>query len=451
MDLRHSLSLLAAGLLLWAPHAWGQSSDARDEAEPEEASEDKAQDDRIQDLEDRLAELESQLRQVKQPLPQRTPLTFNGYVDVGFFVPFGSGAGVVEDYGGAVFPSLRNQYGWVFLGDLLSTPVNSRGDPAYLGDLPGVNRFDPIHARGAPGFLVNEVNLRAKVALSDSVLLSSSVDFMPRTGTDFALGDYFEVDQAQMEWLPFTDGKTSIFVGKFDSVIGIEYRERRADQRFGITPTLLHRYTSGTPIGIKARTKLFDDKLIIAAALTNGSSTTEQFHFYTETDTNWGKTVSGRVALKLDLGGTLEVGVSGLVGPQDRATDSDGLMWFLGGDAQYSNGKLSVKAQYLRGGAPGRAEDKAYGLDLHNGAYLEVDWLFIPALGVLGRAELRDALVWEGADRAYVTRSWRGVLGLRYSIAPGITLKAEYLRNGEYGGIPQIRNDIFTSSLVLAY
>ncbi len=30
-----------------------------------------------------------------------------------------------------------------------------------------------------------------------------------------------------------------------------------------------------------------------------------------------------------------------------------------------------------------------------------------------------------------------------------IILKAEYLHNGEYGGIPQIKNDIFTSSLVL--
>jgi hypothetical protein len=29
-----------------------------------------------------------------------------------------------------------------------------------------------------------------------------------------------------------------------------------------------------------------------------------------------------------------------------------------------------------------------------------------------------------------------------------VVLKAEYLHNGEYGGIPQISNDVFTSSLV---
>ena len=29
-----------------------------------------------------------------------------------------------------------------------------------------------------------------------------------------------------------------------------------------------------------------------------------------------------------------------------------------------------------------------------------------------------------------------------------VVLKAEYLHNGEYGGIPQIPNDVFTSSIV---
>jgi hypothetical protein len=30
-------------------------------------------------------------------------------------------------------------------------------------------------------------------------------------------------------------------------------------------------------------------------------------------------------------------------------------------------------------------------------------------------------------------------------------VKVEYLHNQEYGGIPEFTNDIFTSSLVLAY
>jgi len=43
-----------------------------------------------------------------------------------------------------------------------------------------------------------------------------------------------------------------------DSVIGIDYRVRKANQRFGITPPLIARYTTGTPLGVKFRSKLFD-------------------------------------------------------------------------------------------------------------------------------------------------------------------------------------------------
>ena len=58
----------------------------------------------------------------------------------------------------------------------------------------------------------------------------ASVDFMPRTGTDFRLGDAFEVDIAQLEWLVGRERRTSIFIGKFDSVLGIEYPVRKANQ-----------------------------------------------------------------------------------------------------------------------------------------------------------------------------------------------------------------------------
>src|SRR5678816_4462898 len=103
---------------------------------------------------------------------------------------------------------------------------------------------------------------------------TASVNFVPRSGHDFSIGDFIEVDLAQLEWMPTRDGRTSIFVGKVDSVIGIEYRERKASQRFGITPSLIARYTTGTPIGIKVRSKFFDgDRVVVAAAVTNGSST----------------------------------------------------------------------------------------------------------------------------------------------------------------------------------
>ncbi len=79
--------------------------------------------------------------------------------------------------------------------------------------------------------------------------MRASVNFVPRTGSDFALGDFIEADQAELEYCRPADGKTSIFIGKTMPVFGIEYKERRSDQRFGITPSLVGRYTDGPQLG----------------------------------------------------------------------------------------------------------------------------------------------------------------------------------------------------------
>jgi len=346
----------------------------------------------------------------------------------------------------------------VFLGDLLSPAVNSRGEAADLGDPTGApDRFDSVNSGGAPGFIVNEVNLTLTAGLGESALATASVNFAPRTGSNFNLGDFFDVDIAQLEWLPTRSGKTSVFIGKFDSVLGIEYRDRKASQRFGITPSLISRYTVGTALGLKVRTKLGpDDLVVLAGAVTNGSFTTEQFHFYNEIDTNAGKTGSGRLSLHPPLPFDLEVGISGSYGAQDRSPNSNGAMWFWGGDLLAHVATVDVKAQYLRGGAPGDPLNGVYGLKLHGGGYLEVDWMITSMLGILGRGEFRDAFVWlgdpaspEGANRAYLTKSWRATGGVRVVFSDRIVLKAEYLRNGEYGRIPEIPNDIFTMSLLL--
>src|SRR6478752_1637319 len=236
-------------------------------------------------FEQRLAQSEALVRNNQQTLQ------LGGYVDFGFFVPQGNGSGYIEDFGHAFFPGYAGQFGWVFLGDILAPAVNSRGEVADLGTAPGVTRFDSINSRGAPGFIVNEVNLQLRSALTPTALLSASVNFTPRTGSDFALGDVFDVDIAQVEWLPTDSQRTSIFVGKMDPVFGIEYRDRKSDRRFGITPSLIARYTTGTALGLKLRTKFgTNDWLVLAIALTNGSNTTEQFHFSDELASNAGKT-----------------------------------------------------------------------------------------------------------------------------------------------------------------
>jgi hypothetical protein len=133
-------------------------------------------------------------------------------------------------------------------------------------------------------------------------------------------------------------------------------------------------------------------------------------------------------------------------------------MWFAGVDLQYIGSGYGLKAQVMRGESPGRAADKAWGLKLRNSGYLELDWQMLARFGIVARAEARDALVTFGWDpttqrgeRAYITKSARFTGGARVVFSSNVVLKAEYLHNREFGGIAEFNNDVFTSSLVLAY
>ncbi len=415
---------------------------------------------RIALLEEKVAKLEA-----TQPASQSvslaslaSPISLFGYIDFGFFVAQANGVGYTQDFGNKALPQFAGKYGWLFYGDILATAINARGEVADLGDAPGVLRYDGIRSRGMPSFILNVANIGIRAALLDDFIFTVSVNFTPRSGGEFALGDTFDLDLAQLEWMPTADQRISFFAGKMESLMGVEYRSRRSPQRFGITPSLLGRYTMGTPLGVKARGKFFKgDFLTVAVAFTNGSSTTEMFHFYDEIDSNAGKTFTGRLSLK-PFGlfddsplGDLEIGVSGEWGPQDHARDTKDPMVFYGVDLLWDIGPVNVEAQWLKGEAAGRELDHAYGLQLNQSAYLQLSWRIISLVGVLVRGELRDAFVWLGDERAYLTKSYRITGGVRLSFNEHVTLKLEYLFNGEYGGVPYVPNDVFTSSLVLAY
>jgi hypothetical protein len=419
-------------------------------APPGEAAPDELEPDtKVDELAARVQELDARL--AAQNRKPQFPIKITGYGDLGLFATEGDGSGFRRDIGHKIFPG-RSGVGWVFYGDLLATPVNSRGDVADLGQAPGVNRFDSVHSQGNLTFLVNELNLSVNAGLGSTALFTSSVNFTPRAGADFRLGDSFDVDLVQLEWMPTEDGKTSLFVGKVDSVLGIEYKARKAPDRFGITPSLIARYTTGTAVGVKARTLLAGDHLVLAAAVTNGSFGTEQFHFFQETDANNFKTLSGRAALRLPLGGgTFELGPSGQWGTQDGTPDGSGAMWFVGFDAELALSRVDIKAQWLKGKAPGDPVSMTYALDLKQGGYVEANVIVTPTLGVLGRAELRDAEVQQGLTRLYLTKNWRATAGMRLIFSPHAIIKAEYCHNGEYGGTPSIPDDVVTTSAVMAF
>jgi len=388
-----------------------------------------------------------------------SPLTISGYVDLGFFVPIGNnGVGWIRDAGNQQLPEYSD-YSWTFLGDILGSPVNSRGEAADLGDAPGADRFDSVDSDGAPGFIANEVNLRLGYTLAERAIMRASLNFMPRSkGQDFAIGDFLEVDIAELEYVLTDDGQTSFFVGKILPVFGIEYKDRKSDQRFGITPSLVARYTTGPQLGVKLRSKLLDEWLILAASLTNNTSTVEQFDFYREIDRNASKTANGRVALSVPLdsvealaGDRIELGVSGEWGAQDNDSENGREAWFVGADLQYLSTNFAVKAQLIAGEAPGTPDAEVWALDLHPSGYVELDWQAHAQLGFLLRAELRDAFVSFGTERAYVTNQARFTGGLRWLFNPHMIVKAEYYHNQELGDIEQFGNDMFTSSLVLAF
>ncbi|HEX3902137.1 MAG TPA: hypothetical protein VH853_04750 [Polyangia bacterium] len=407
----------------------------------------------------KINELETRLDQMQALVANRQPrVIVGGYLDLGFFATQGNGSGIVRDQGNVYFPQYAGRYGWVFLGDILAPAINSRGEVADLGDATGAPlRYDPIHSGGAPGFIVNEFNMKLTSGLGPSAIATASLDFTPRTGSNFSLGDVFDADIVQLEWMPTRAQKTSIFVGKFDSVLGIEYRERKSDQRYGITPSLISRYTTGTAVGVKVRSKFGpDDLLVLAGAVTNGSFTTEQFFFYNETDVNLGKTASGRISLHPPLPLDMELGTSASYGPQDRSPNDAGKMWFWGVDYQLHLRRADLRAEYLRGSSPGDPVNGVYGLHLYGGGYVELVAYLQAHFGLIGRIEYRDAFIWlgdpnapGGADRAYLTKGWRATGGVHVNFTDRIILKAEYLHNGEYGGVPQIKDDVFTTSLVL--
>ena len=265
-----------------------------------------------------------------EALSARVSGRIGGYADIGFFFVGGDGSGIRPDTGHVAFPEYSDvPDSWVFYGDPLAPTINSRGDVATTGPSRAVT-YNPVDNGGKPSFIVNSLTLSLFGALGSSLTVNGLVDFLPRNRnvsdpTGLYLGDYVDVKLAYVEYTVPTDRfDLRISVGKIDSTLGIEYRTQESPDRITVTPSLICRYTCGRPTGLKIRGRFFNDLLVAALAVTNGSNVTEQFPFSDEIDVNNFKTVSGRLSTKLPIGAGLELGVSGAFGAQDLQP-SDGI------------------------------------------------------------------------------------------------------------------------------
>jgi hypothetical protein len=420
---------------------------------------------RLDALESRVTELERENQELRQThrdeVDRLSPISgrVGGYVDVGAFWAAGNGVGFRPDFGNQNFPELDEIPGsWVFMGDPLSTMVNSRGEAADLSGSRAL-RFDSLDSGGGFSFTANALNLRLDATLGDQFAVEGLVDFVPRTrdvATDgVALGDFIDVKLASVRWMAPTKAiDLDVYVGKIDSVVGQEYQTQESPQRLTVTPSLACRYTCGRAVGMSMRFGFFQRALQLNLAATNGGNTVEHFGFHGELDQNDFKTLSGRMAFRIPVDVvTLRFAASGSFGAQDLQPRNDNYQWLYGFDFSFEWRDLALVWEVVSADANGQTTEGGVSCDVHPcldslstygmASYRVLAWL-VPYF----RAEYRDATHWQGTQFAYLTEAIRLTPGVNFPVTQHVTVKAEYVVNLERGRVPTFANDVFTSSVV---
>lgn len=445
-----------------APPADDQAPPATDQAPPAGAASQAELVRRLEaaltELRDDNAELRDQLAYHEDRITDLAPLSerITGYIDIGFFAVQGDGSGIRPDFGNRVAPEYQDVVpgSWVFLGDVLATAINSRGEPADTGGSRD-HDSDTVNAGGNPSFLVNTVSASLFRGVGPSLAVEATLDVTPRALDRGSMDQLFHIPRAYVEYIaPLQAIELHLYAGKLDSVIGIEYRAHEAPQRIAVTPSLVCRYTCGQSLGIKARALLLDGALIAAAAVTNGSFTTEQFSFRDEIDRNRMKTVTGRVSYRVAVGEGIELGASGAIGPQDGQPRDSVLYWHVGADLSLAWRNILVAAEYVKGEADGDSDELPCDLTPcidYQGAYGQIGYRLRGGLIPYARVDWRDATLLRGGDFAYVTDIARLTVGARKELGTRAIAKLEYTHTRELGTTPQAANDVLTSSLIVTY
>jgi len=322
------------------------------------------------------------------PPESATPLSINGYVDVGFAKAQGDGTSfaptdtrVPLDYG----------------VDGFAPAVNARGDAASTDPGPGrvVNGFLPRSAGigGRPSFLLNTLNVDFKyTSAAAPLMVFSRVQFLPRF---FGLGDGGDgtrvvVEQAFGRLVPFDSQELALSVGKFDSVFGIEYLDNQANIRTGVTPSLIARYTTGQSIGAKLFYRLqiapIASALSLNVAVTNSGTFIEVLQ-PPDANLTGAPVASGRLGYELNASALqAKLGASAMVGPRNDQPERSAQQRAYGADLRIAVAGIYLNAEYVRRPRAGRPED-----DVRRDVSIRV--------GVLGAGRLRPARVRAGARR----------------------------------------------------
>jgi hypothetical protein len=394
------------------------------------------------------------------PVGLEPALSIHGYVDVGFAKAQGNGtsfrdgdATVPADYGADPFASAVNSR-----GEVASTDSGGRVTNGFLPRSAGIG--------GKASFLVNTVDLDLRYQPQRlPLLVFARLQFLPRFGP---AGDATRVviEQAFGRIAPFDAEELSIALGKFDPVFGIEYLDNQANLRTGVTPSLIARYTTGTPLGVKLfyRRHLPSlwSALSINVAATNSSPFVESLQTpdASLTGVPFG---AARAGYELDLPRVqVKLGASGMFGArndqrspevQQRGWGADLRLYALGLSAAsefvWVREDRGIAAEKLTGLSP---QPFASGFEVH-GLWAQLAYgLALPgatfrALTPYAAYSWRHA-AFEGFPALAVERF---TFGLRLDVWDSLIAKVEYLVNRELAGAPNVPNDVFTSSVVYSW
>jgi hypothetical protein len=258
--------------------------------------------------------------------------------------------------------------------------------------------------------------------------------------------------------IPIKGQELMFSFGKFDSVFGIEYLDRQAPIRVGVTPSLLARYTFGTSTGVRGFYRYQIAPLWSALSLNvsvTNSGTFDDALKPPEGSLTGSPTVAARLGYELNLPRMqIKLGTSGSTGARNDQTDADKYLKMWGADARLIVAGISLSGEYVHVDEDEADGNKHTGLGIFpvaSGFHARGFWaqaayeLPLPVkVTPYFRYDRRHA--WFDGFRPLTVD--RFTVGMRVELWRQLAIKAEFLRNREVLGAPKVPNDVFTSSLV---